>query len=316
SNFPDLVENLDPAKPGYAALIQAFRAPQSLEDRIAYDGASTNSAYGRRHAKVQEVARILVAQPGYADLVFLDESGRIVYTTTKGEDFSLSVADSILHSSGLNRLYERLKGSDTNAIVFEDFADYLSAGEPSAFIGKAVTKRANVAMGTSQAAERIGFVALRVTPTLFDRSLAKRNGLGDTGQILAVGSDGRLRSNPPLNGDSKAGADLSRIGFDATQLSDGVSFTYDTENGSRLASAARVSVFGATWMIVAEQARAEAVASVQSLSRTLALAGVVVLAITAVLGLLAARAIVRPLGALTHALRALAARENLAEVPG
>ena len=71
-----------------------------------------------------------------------------------------------------------------------------------------MTKRANVAMGTAQAAERIGFIALRVTPTLFDQALAKRSGLGGTGQVMAAGADGRLRSNPPLNATVKAGNDL------------------------------------------------------------------------------------------------------------
>ncbi len=63
-----------------------------------------------------------------------------------------------------------------------------------------MTKRANVAMGTAQAAERIGFVVLRVTPALFDRTLSKRQGLGETGQILAVGVTGacaRTRPSPP-----------------------------------------------------------------------------------------------------------------------
>jgi hypothetical protein len=59
-------------------------------------------------------------------------------------------------------------------------------------------QRANVAMGTAQAAERIGFIVMRVTPTLFDQTLSKRTGLGDTGQILAVGADGLLRRQPAV----------------------------------------------------------------------------------------------------------------------
>ncbi len=62
-----------------------------------------------------------------------------------------------------------------------------------------MTKRANVAMGTAQAAERTGYIVMRFTPTLFDQTLSSGTGLGETGQILAVGTDGLLRSNPPLN---------------------------------------------------------------------------------------------------------------------
>ncbi len=83
-----------------------------------------------------------------------------------------------------------------------------------------------------------------------------------------------------------------------------------------MAAAATVSVHGAPWTVIAEQSQAEALQDAQSLSRTLIMIGLAVLAATAVLGLLLARSIVSPLGALTRALKALAAREDLAEVPG
>ncbi|KQO86624.1 chemotaxis protein [Methylobacterium sp. Leaf92] len=314
SNFPDLVETLDPSKPDFAGIVEAFQSPPTVEARIALDSTPATAMYGRRHVKVQEVARRIVAEPGYADLIFLDESGRVVYTTTKGNDFAKSLDDPSLKETGLARLVERLKSQDPGATAFEDFASY-PVGGPSAFIGRAMTKRANVAMGTAQAVERIGFVVLRVTPALFDRTLAKRAGLGETGQILAAGADGRLRSNPPLNPAVKAGAPISDLGFSASQLSGG-SFAYPAADGRHMAASATVSVLGAPWTVVAEQTEAEAVGAVQTLSRTLALTALVVLLGTAILGLLLARSIVRPLSALTRALTALAARETLAEVPG
>src|SRR5919205_998821 len=39
SNFPDLIETLDPAKPDTAAIIEAFRAPKTTEARTALDGS-------------------------------------------------------------------------------------------------------------------------------------------------------------------------------------------------------------------------------------------------------------------------------------
>lgn len=315
SNFPDLIETLDPAKPDFTAIVEAFRAPATVEARIALDSTPATAMYGRRHAKVQEVARRLLAEPGYADLIFLDEGGRVVYTTTKGEDFAKSLDEPALKETGLARLVERLKGQDPAATVFEDFAAYPVGTGPLAFIGRAMTKRANVAMGTAQAAERIGFVVLRVTPALFDRTLAKRAGLGETGQILATGADGRLRSNPPLNPAVKAGAPVTDLGFGAARLVGG-SFAYPGTDGTHMAASATVSVLGAPWTVVAEQAEAEATGAVQTLSRTLALIALAVLVGTALLGLLLARSIVQPLGALTRALKALAARETLAEVPG
>ncbi|MCJ2012551.1 methyl-accepting chemotaxis protein [Methylobacterium sp. J-076] len=316
SNFPDLIETLDPSRPDYAAVVQAFRAPATVEERIAFDGAATGSMYGRRHAKVQEIGRKLVAQPGYADLMFLDETGRVVYTTTKGEDFAATTAEGELKASGLARLVDRLKGADANAVLFEDFAPYPVGTGPSAFIGRAMAKRANVAMGTAQAVERIGFVVLRVTPALFDQVLAKRTGLGDTGQVLAAGGDGILRSDPPLSQAAKAGSPLAAVGIRADSLTGAPGFTFEGGGEAHMGAHAAVSVLGAPWTVIAEQAQAEAVADARSLSQTLVLIGLCVLAATAGLGLLLARSIVRPLGALTRALKALAAREDLNEVPG
>ncbi|GJD34966.1 methyl-accepting chemotaxis protein [Methylobacterium aerolatum] len=315
SNFPDLLETLDPGKPDFAALVEAFRSPATAEARVALDNPPASGMYGRRHGKVQEVARRLVAEPGYGDLLFVDENGRVAYTTTKGADFAQSLADDALKDTGLARLVARLKGQDPAATAFEDFAAYPVGTGPSAFIGRAMTKRANVAMGTAQAAERIGFIVLRVTPALFDRTLSKREGLGETGQILAAGADGLLRSNPPLNPAVQAGSPVGALGIDTKWLAGG-GFSYAGGNGDHRAASSTVSVLGAPWTVVAEQSEAEAIGAVQALSRTLALIGIAVLLGTAILGLLVARSIVGPLGALTRALMALARREPLAEVPG
>ncbi|BAU92840.1 methyl-accepting chemotaxis sensory transducer [Methylorubrum populi] len=314
SNAPDLIEALDPAKPDHAAVTAALRDLATPEARLAFEAPGT--MYGRRHGKVQEVARRLLADPGYGDLIVVDEQGRIAYTTTKGADFARSLDDPALAGSGLARLVARLKAQGSDAPVFEDFAAYPVGDGPSAFIGRAITKRANVAMGTGQAAERVGFIALRVTPDLFDRTLAKRVGLGETGQIVAAGADGRLRSNPPLNRDARAGAPLAAIGIPAEQTRSSGRFAYATPEGSHMAASAPVSVLGAPWAVIAQQSEAEAVSAASALSRTLALIGLCVLAGTGLAGLLLTRSLVVPLGALTRALQALAARQPLAEVPG
>ncbi|GJE15886.1 methyl-accepting chemotaxis protein [Methylobacterium marchantiae] len=314
SNVGDLIEAFDPTKAEHAGLVQAFTSPATAQERMAVEG--TGTMYGRRHAKVQEVARKLVERPGYADLLFVDEEGRIVYTTTKSADFAHSLAEPELQKSGLAQLVERLKAAEPDAILYQDFAAYPAEAGPSAFLGRTVSRRANVAMGTGQAASRIGFLVLRVTPALFDATLSERNGLGATGQVMAVGADNLLRSNPPLNVSTKAGSPAAAIGLAAESIKTGKSFVYASGDGDRLAATSPVSILGSPWTIVAEQSQDEALHSVGSLTRSLILSALAVLAATALLGLLFARSIVRPLGALARALQALARRETLDEVPG
>jgi methyl-accepting chemotaxis protein len=316
-NFGDVAENLDPSRPDYQTLVNLFRKPETVEQRVALDGLDTNTTYGRRHAKVQEVGRRLVSERGYADLVFLNKDGRVVYTATKGADFGLSVTDGELANSGLAKIFERMKAQESEDLVSQDFAPYPVEG-PSAFIGKAVSRKANVAMGSTQSNERIGYVLMRIAPALFDQTLSKRVGLGDTGETLAVGlDDGLLRSNPPLaSGAAKAGDPAAKLGVDAAGLKSGAPFEFARDGVDRMAASASVDVFGGRWAVLAEQAKSEATAAADALTRLLALSAAGVLALTALLGMLLARSIVRPLGALTRALQMLAARQEVPEVAG
>ncbi|MBY0258104.1 methyl-accepting chemotaxis protein [Methylobacterium sp.] len=313
-NFGDLAEALDPAKPDFAGLVRTYTEGASREARLGAEAAGT--MYGRRHAKVQEVARKLLERPGYADLVFVSEDGRIVYTTTKGADFGRALTEPEYAATGLARLVARLKSADADATLYEDYAAYPAEAVPSAFIGRSIARRANVAMGTGQEASRIGFVLLRLTPALFDRTLSDRGGLGETGQVMAIGADGTLRSNPPLSRSVGAGKPATALGLDKTDLAGERPFTYTDGSGHRMVATARVSVLGAPWTILAEQAEDETLAAVGTLTKALTATALAVLAVTTLLGLLFARTIVGPLGALTRALQALARRETLAEVPG
>jgi methyl-accepting chemotaxis protein len=213
-------------------------------------------------------------------------------------------------------LVERLKSARPDATLFEDYAAYPAEAVPSAFLGRAITRRANVAMGTGQEAARIGFVVVRLTPALFDQTLIDRSGLGETGQILAVGGDGMLRSDSPLSETVKAGKPVAILGLDKDALGNAHPFTYANDAGTHMVATAKVSVLGAPWTILAEQSVDETLAAVGTLTRALSVTALAVLAGTAILGLLFARTIVGPLGALTRALQALAKRETLTEVPG
>ena len=318
-NFGDLVEALDPARADVAQTVRTYTEGATVEARLGAEAPGT--MYGRRHAKVQEAARKLLERPGYADLVFVSEDGRIVYTTTKGVDFSHALSEPELRATGLSRLVERLKAAAPDATLYEDYGAYPADAVPSAFIGRAIARRANVAMGTGQEAARVGFVVMRLTPALFDRTLSDRGGLGETGQIMAIGGDGTLRSNPPLSsgakaGTTKAGSPVTDLGLDKAALASDRPFAYANASGARMVATAKVSVLGAPWTILAEQAEDETLAAVGTLTRALAVTALAVLVATAILGLLFARTIVGPLGALTRALQALARRETLAEVPG
>jgi len=317
SNLPDLAETLDLDKPDTRDTIKAFTASPDPAARLALDGSTVNSMYGRRHVKVQQAAQKLLKHPGYADALFLDEKGVLVYTAMKGKDFAHTLADADLQASGLARLVARLRKAPDGQTLFEDFAPYVADARPAGFIGRSVARKSNVAMGSSQEATRIGYVVLRVSPALFDQTLASRNGLGESGEVFAVGEDGTFRSNPPLLPANTAGQSVVSFGMDAQALKQGPFFDYTGRDGEeKLAAVTPISVLGAHWTLVAEQNRSEALAAISSLLQALLAISLFVVVTTVVLGLYFARNISNPISAMTEAMLKLANQDHGVVIPG
>ena len=294
SNFSDLAENLDPASPEFAKVIEGFTSPKTAGERLALDGREQGTMYGRRHFKLHEPVRKLLEHPGYADVLLIDDKDRIIYTATKGADFSHVLSEPSLQTTGLARLIERMKKADGTAILYEDFADYPADSAPSAFLAKPMTRRANAAMGTAQADIRIGYIVLRLDPKLLG-VLAQREGLGDTGQIFAIGADKLLRSQPPLNAAVTPGHAVGDLGLSEANLASGVPFQYAAAGGNNIAATAGLEVFGAHWTLIAEQSTDEALRAVNSLKHTLLWSSLVIVALTVVAGIVMAGSIVKPI---------------------
>jgi len=317
SNLPDLAESLDLDKPDTQDTIKAFTASADAAARLALDGSTVNSMYGRRHVKVQQAAQKLMKHPGYTDAFFLDEKGVIVYSAAKNKDFAQNLANPDLKSSGLARLIAKLQAAPDGKTLFEDFSPYMSDAQPSGFIGRSVSRKSNVAMGSSQEATRIGFVVLRVSPALFDQTLSSRNGLGESGEVFAIGDDGAFRSNPPLLPAHTAGQPVSAFGMDARLLKQGPFFDYIAKDGEdKLAAVTPISVLGAPWTLVAEQNHSEALAAISSLLKALLAISLFVIVTTVVLGLYFARNISNPISAMTTAMLKLANHDHSVVIPG
>ncbi len=268
------------------------------------DGAESKTMYGFRHAKIHDLVKEARSRGGYADILLLSPEGRVVYSVAKGADFTLT-QDEGLAPTALGRLYEAMK-ADPSATLFEDFAPYGFAGDvPSAFIGQAISRRSNAAMNAAQDVVLAGFVVFRLEPSLFDAVLKDRRNLGATGETVAVGPDGLLRSSAP-GGEAVAGEPLAKLGMAETPA-EGKTLLFQREGRSFLAIATEADVFGRSWTLVAAQSVDEALAAVAAMTRTMMIAAGVLLAAMVVVGLLAARAVTKPLAALTATLQTMAA---------
>ncbi len=173
----------------------------------------------------------------------------------------------------------------------------------SAFIGRAIERRSNAAMNAAQDIQRVGYVVLRLDPSLLDSVLADRSNLGSTGETFAVGPDGMLRSDPP-SAVARAGEPAARTGLETLPTAGVDGKIPFVQNGAEhLALASDFQVFGKPWKLIATQASEEAFAAVHQTTNTMLMTILAVLGGTLVVGIFAARAITTPLDRLTRALR-------------
>lgn len=311
----DLTETLLATPERLDESIRFFAAAATPEERKAQDGASSGSMYGLRHSKMHPVALSVLDQGHYEDILLLDSEGHIVYTALKGAEFGRTIGTPETADTGLDAIYAAMKSAGNRDVTFKDFvSSRLAGGNPVAFIGTPILRRSNVAMDRAQEEVRGGYAVIRLGPSTLDRVLGARHGLGETGQTFAVGPDGLMRTNAPLAGAPTAGKPAAIMGV-AGPGTDGAP-ALRPGGAEHIAAQTEIEFLGAPWRIYADQSTAEALATISDISRLLAIAGLVIIGFQILIGWLVARGIVRPIGALTRALQALAGGDATATIVG
>ncbi|WP_181700491.1 methyl-accepting chemotaxis protein [Chthonobacter albigriseus] len=315
SSIAELDKNLALNPADFEKTLAYFKAGAPAE-RLARDGADSQTMYGFRHAKVHATLKSAMEKGGYADIMILDGNGRVIYSVAKGDDFALSMDDPALAGTALGGLFKSMQEGPADTFVFADFQPYpLAGGELSAFLGHPIERKSNAAMNTAQETLRVGYMVFRLSPAVFDTVMSGRKGLGQSGETFAVGPDGLLRTNPPLSG-AKAGEPVTVVGIDGADMnpSDGIHF--QRADTLFTAATAESKVFGATWTIYATQADAEVLATATTIRNQMTLIGSIIVAATVAIGFLTARSIIGPIAKLTQALRAMASGHDVEEIAG
>ncbi len=312
-NIADLTETLTKIPENLQKNIEYF-ASLPAEERAASDGSASSTMYGLRHSKVHPIVTSLLSQAKYDDVLLLNDTGLIVYTAKKGGEFAQAIGTPQTAGSGLDTFFEKLKAAGDSDITFQDFAaSTLSDGAPSAFIGTPILKKSNVAMDSAQHDVRVGYAVIRVGSALLDQVLNDRHGLGETGETFAVGQDGMMRTNAPLASGPTAGKPASIMGL----TSDSTDVSHSSRDGTDyFAAQAKVEFLGTEWKVIAEQADHEALAGTAGISRMMGLAALLIAGAQILIGWFVARSIVRPIGALTEALKSIAGGNLATEISG
>ena len=255
-------------------------------------GMTYNTPHLKFHAGFREIAQV----GNYGDLILIDTFGNVVYSVYKGAEFGESVkpGEGAYGDTGLARAYEAAVSlEDTSRVVVEDLSVYAPmGGKPVAFFATPVVNPAN---GRS-----VGVIAYAVSADQITAQIGDRGGLGDTGEVLVIGADGVLRSNSSLVASAQA-LQLTIDQPDITSAATGEPTTGVVDayrDTAMFFDAHAVGVPGLDWAVLVVKSQDETLAPISSLRNILMLISFGLLALVTVAGVLFARSITKPLGAL------------------
>ena len=262
-------------------------------------------AYAQSHKRYQPVYRDQIGLQSYRDLYLIDTAGNVVYSTLKADDYASNVAEGgggAYAKSGLGDAYRAaMQQTSTGAFVFADFAPYAPAGgELLAFFATPVFDVKGVLLGVT---------AISFNADKQSQAISYRSGLGTTGDTIIVGLDGLARSDTSFTPESDV---MQPTLFDGAikDAITGVPMETSSDNfrGHSVIAAAAPADITATqsWAVIAVMDRDEIFAPVTNLYQSMLLVGGVLLALVAIIAVVLARNLTKPISSLTRGMQKLA----------
>ncbi|HSF87691.1 MAG TPA: HAMP domain-containing protein [Acidimicrobiia bacterium] len=336
---PDLVPASAAAR--YLQYHYILQNPNPPDERDALVVSETDgSAYAEVHAALHPQLVRLAASPAIANLLLVDRSGTIVYSTDKRIDLGTNLVTGPYRDSALaNAVVRQVPAAPVGEAVYADYERYLpAAAEPALFVAAAVRSEATT----------IGAVVVQITLEGLDAITTSNReweatGLGETGEAYVVGSDSLMRSTSRLWLEDPQAylADLAETDvdpevarlielFDSTVLVqpadtpavaaalDGDLFVGRSENylgHNTLTVASRVNDRQLDWVLVASLDVGEATGPLRSYTLRLLLVAAVLIPVVAILAAILSARMTRPVAPIVAAAADVAGGELTVELP-
>jgi class 3 adenylate cyclase len=337
THIEPILEAYLPASPAERYLQYQYISnnPNSSGMRYMLDDALDGSDFSAIHRQYQPLLRRFIIDFGYDNLYLLDSNtGEILYNCTKTPAFATNAMNGPYSDSGMGEVFRALhKCKDKGAIQVVDFRHFAAAqGKPQALL----------ACPIFDGPDEIGIVALVMPTDEINRVTTgdlgwQRDGLGNTGEVYLVGSDGLMRSKSRLLLEDRdryfaqveaAGHSPDEIAAvktwgsilaqpvrtpaidDALAGHNGTAIMTNYRGVPALTSYAPLNIAGLRWVVVAEIQTDEAFAPLDALTRKILYSSVVmILLVTLTAGILAGF-FVRPIYKLVDGVKRLAAGET------
>ena len=161
-----------------------------LTEKFRLNSSKNNNSYNSIHLKYHIPLRNLLIQAGYNDIYLLNTQGEIIYSTAKKINFGSSVTKGPLSDSGLAVAFSKAGTLAKGSSAMVDFSfDKASISAPAAFVSTPVF----------DAKQRLGVLVFQLDTNKINTLINQQQrwtdfGQGNTGEILLVGKDKKLRS--------------------------------------------------------------------------------------------------------------------------
>ena len=295
-------------------------------------GDADDSTWGEANTRFDDYFVHMTELLGYKDALLIDGNGTVVYSAHKGVDLGTDLRSGPYRFTNLATAYsDALSKNIVDDAVFSDFENYApQLAQPTAWAVAPVAVNGQIigALAVALPVDEIN----QVMTTGGDWSTTA---LGRTGETYLVGDDAFMRSNSrdliehpdaykkaaiasgvdPDVAD-KAVADQQSMLVQPVNTAS-VASAFANESGTRiengylggetLTSYAPLTIEELHWVIVAQMDTSEAFAPVDDFTKKLAISSAVILFVVALLSIVLAQIIVRPLKRLKVAARRIAA---------
>lgn len=161
--------------------------PNPLGAKHRLTRAPDKSAYSELHEKYHEAIKVYVEQFGYYDIFLVDpESGDVVYTCFKETDFATSVKSGPNAASGLGKAFQKATTQKAGQFAAVDYQAYWPSYQaPALFVAAPIFDKGQL----------LAVCAFQLPLDRINTIMNSRQGMGETGETILIGSDYKMRCN-------------------------------------------------------------------------------------------------------------------------
>lgn len=264
--------------------------------------ADDGSAWSEIHGTYHEGFHTFQSERAYYDLFLFDLEGNLIYSVFKEMDFATNLLEGEYASSGLGSVFREARNLPQGEISVTDFAPYLpSFGAPAKFIGSPVFDNEG---------QRIGVAALQLPADQVATIISESPLLGETGQIYAVGTDGKARSGSLREGGHALLDQMPQLPQIVAAMNGEDTFMEGVEglNGHRvLVYTHALDFLGTDWRMILEDDMKEANTAINNLLVLAIFQALVMLVIIAGLAYMVANTLTRRVIAIAESVKGISA---------